>query len=177
MSLDVYLYEANLELAPVEQCLECIAMPDEHEPDHRHRFCVFSQNITHNLGSMADAAGIYEACWHPEELMDKEAAFEIRRLEDAYFSDQKPENRHYYDRAQEMRDELEAKVRAHHLIPVLRDGIAKLKADPAKYKIYEPKPDPHTGEPWGQLKHFVPWLEKYLAACEEHPDALVRVSR
>ena len=28
---------------------------------------VFSQNITHNLGKMADAAGIYECVWRPDE--------------------------------------------------------------------------------------------------------------
>jgi hypothetical protein len=30
--------------------------------------CVFDANITHNLNKMADAAGIYEACWRPEEI-------------------------------------------------------------------------------------------------------------
>jgi hypothetical protein len=30
--------------------------------------CVFDGNITHNLGDMADAAGIYKACWRPEEI-------------------------------------------------------------------------------------------------------------
>ncbi len=29
---------------------------------------VFDTNITHNLGKMADAAGIYEALWKPEEI-------------------------------------------------------------------------------------------------------------
>ena len=29
--------------------------------------CVFSRNITHNLGRMADAAGIYEVLWRPDE--------------------------------------------------------------------------------------------------------------
>jgi len=29
---------------------------------------VFTQNITHNLGRMAQEAGIYQALWHPEEL-------------------------------------------------------------------------------------------------------------
>jgi hypothetical protein len=29
---------------------------------------VFSRNITHNLNKMADAAGLYQAIWHPEEL-------------------------------------------------------------------------------------------------------------
>lgn len=28
---------------------------------------VFSQNITHNLGKMADAAGIYDCVWRPDE--------------------------------------------------------------------------------------------------------------
>ena len=28
---------------------------------------VYSANITHNLGKMADKAGIYEALWRPEE--------------------------------------------------------------------------------------------------------------
>lgn len=29
---------------------------------------VYSANITHNLGKMADAAGIYQALWRPEEI-------------------------------------------------------------------------------------------------------------
>ncbi len=29
---------------------------------------VYSANITHNLGRMADAAGIYQALWRPEEI-------------------------------------------------------------------------------------------------------------
>lgn len=28
---------------------------------------VFSRNITHNLGRMSDAAGIYEVLWRPDE--------------------------------------------------------------------------------------------------------------
>lgn len=30
--------------------------------------CVYDGNITHNLGKMADAAGIYQHLWRPEEL-------------------------------------------------------------------------------------------------------------
>lgn len=48
MSLDVYLYD------------HCEASGRDHE--------VFSRNITHNLNTMADKAGIYQACWRPEEL-------------------------------------------------------------------------------------------------------------
>jgi hypothetical protein len=29
---------------------------------------VYDANITHNLGTMADAAGIYQALWRPEEI-------------------------------------------------------------------------------------------------------------
>lgn len=29
---------------------------------------VYCSNITHNLGKMAEEAGIYEACWRPEEI-------------------------------------------------------------------------------------------------------------
>jgi hypothetical protein len=31
---------------------------------------IFSVNITHNLGAMARAAGIYECLWHPEKLVE-----------------------------------------------------------------------------------------------------------
>lgn len=35
------------------------------EPDYG---CEFSANITHNLGAMADEAGIYKHLWRPEEI-------------------------------------------------------------------------------------------------------------
>jgi hypothetical protein len=30
--------------------------------------CVYEANITHNLGRMAEAAGVYPALWRPEEI-------------------------------------------------------------------------------------------------------------
>lgn len=42
---------------------------------------VYWANITHNLGKMADAAGIYEACWRPEEIGAKYARDIIHILE------------------------------------------------------------------------------------------------
>lgn len=93
---------------------------------------VFDANITHNLTTMADAAGIYPHLWHPEELHITKAA---------------------------------------DLIEPLRSGIAKMKADPEKFKALEPE------NKWGTYDGFVPWLERYLAACEENPDADIRVSR
>lgn len=34
---------------------------------------VFENNITHNLNKMADAAGLYQALWRPEEIGAKRA--------------------------------------------------------------------------------------------------------
>lgn len=93
---------------------------------------VFSANITHNLGTMAEAADIYLACWHPEEI---------------------------------------GVTKAWQLIPLLRDGLRKLKADPEKYKAYD---DP---DGWGTYSDFVLWIERYLASCKEFPEANVSVSR
>lgn len=41
---------------------------------------VYSANITHNLGTMADKAGIYEALWRPEEIGITHAHQLIERL-------------------------------------------------------------------------------------------------
>lgn len=93
---------------------------------------VYWSNITHNLGTMADRAGIYKACWCPEEIGVTKAA---------------------------------------QLIPLLRDGVAKLKADPDHFRQFDAK------NGWGTYDQFVPWVEQYLAACEADPDASVRTSR
>ena len=42
---------------------------------------LFDANITHNLGEMADMAGIYEACWHPEQIGAVVAGDIIKQLE------------------------------------------------------------------------------------------------
>lgn len=43
---------------------------------------VFEYNITHNLGKMAEAAGIYQHLWRPEELGIKTAGELIKPLAD-----------------------------------------------------------------------------------------------
>jgi hypothetical protein len=43
---------------------------------------VFSCNITHNLTTMAAAAGVYQACWRPDELKVEQAQHLIPLLED-----------------------------------------------------------------------------------------------
>lgn len=43
---------------------------------------VFSSNITHNLGKMASACGVYYACWRPEEINCTKAKHILPMLED-----------------------------------------------------------------------------------------------
>ena len=60
---------------------------------------------------------------------------------------------------------------AHQLIEPLKKAIAILKADPDGFREFEPS------NKWGTYDDFIPWLERYLKACEATPDATVRVSR
>ena len=92
---------------------------------------VFSQNITHNLGEMAEKAGIYSCLWHPEETRIVTAADLAERL-----------------------------------VPALAD----MKARPEYFKQF----DAPNG--WGKYEHFIPWLEKLIEACNEHPKANIEVS-
>lgn len=123
MSLDVYLTRRSVG----RECSHCggtgrVDVTEE----------CFDSNITHNLGRMAREAGIYEACWRPEEIGATKAA---------------------------------------QLIQPLRDGLALLRSDAARFRQF----DAPNG--WGTYEHFVPWVTEYLAACEEYPDADVSVSR
>ena len=93
---------------------------------------VYDANITHNLGAMADAAGIYEYLWRPDEI---------------------------------------GVSKASELIEPLRKGLALLKSDPEHFKDF------NAANGWGLYEHFVPFVEKYLAACEDNPDADVSVYR
>ena len=94
--------------------------------------CVFDANITHNLNKMADEAGIYEACWRPEEI---------------------------------------GATKASDIIPILEKGFEDMKARPEHYKKFD------SPNGWGKYEDFLPWVESYLKACEENPDATIEVSR
>lgn len=45
-----------------------------------------------------------------------------------------------------------------------------MKKEPERFKKF--------GSPngWGTYEHFLPWVESYLKACEEYPDATIEVS-
>ena len=62
-------------------------------------------------------------------------------------------------------------TKAGQLVEPLRAGLALLKSDPERFEKF------NSPNGWGMYEHFVPFVEKYLAACEENPDADVRASR
>jgi hypothetical protein len=108
MSLDVYL-----------TCKEC-------------KQSVFSANITHNLNTMADVAGIYKELWRPDEL---------------------------------------GILNANQLIEPLQKGLDLLKGDPEKFKQFNP------ANGWGDYEGLLSFVQRYVKACSEYPNALVLASR
>ena len=60
---------------------------------------------------------------------------------------------------------------AGQLIGPLREGLALLKSDPNRFEAFNPE------NGWGTYEGLVSFVEKYLAACEENPDADVSVWR
>lgn len=69
-------------------------------------------------------------------------------------------------------DECEIKY-ARQLIEPLEKAIAEMKAEPERFKKHNPKNE------WGSMDYdgFLTWLEKYLEACEEYPDAEIESNR
>lgn len=93
---------------------------------------VYSANITHNLGRMAGAAGIYEALWRPEEI---------------------------------------GITKAEQLIEPLAKGLALLREFPSRFRALNPP------NGWGNYEGLARFVEDYLAACREYPEAKVNVWR
>jgi hypothetical protein len=62
-------------------------------------------------------------------------------------------------------------AKASDIVETLRTGLSLLKSDPPRFEAF------NSPNGWGLYEHFVPFVEKYLAACDEHPDATIRVSR
>lgn len=60
---------------------------------------------------------------------------------------------------------------AKDIINILRDGIRRMEDNPKHFKTFDAK------NHWGMYDDFLPWLRRYLAACIEHPEAMIRVSR
>jgi hypothetical protein len=63
------------------------------------------------------------------------------------------------------------KTKAGQIIKLLEKGLADLKARPDYFKRF------NALNGWGLYEHFVPFVERYLEACKESPDAIIEVSR
>ena len=60
---------------------------------------------------------------------------------------------------------------AEQLVPLLETGLETLRADPERFKKFNPE------NGWGDYEGLVNFVEAYLQACKENPDAEVNVSR
>jgi hypothetical protein len=113
---------------------------------------VYDANITHNLGEMASEAGIYEALWRPHRLRPD---YNI------------PESDHHA----EWEFEDSVTIKAKEIIPLLEKGLLDLKSRPKHFEKF------NSPNGWGLYVNFVPFCEKYLNACKEHPEAIVKADR
>jgi len=57
------------------------------------------------------------------------------------------------------------------LIKWLKLGLSDLKSRPEHFKQF------NSENGWGMYKHFVPFVEKYLEACIDYPDAKIFISK
>lgn len=94
--------------------------------------CVYDANITHNLNTMADKAGLYECLWRPDE---------------------------------------HGITKASQLIEPLRNGLIQLITNRKELLQYNPS------NGWGNYELLVEFTMRYLAACEDYPEAKVSVWR
>lgn len=62
-------------------------------------------------------------------------------------------------------------TKAKQLIEPLTKGLELMRSDPAKFKAF------NSPNGWGLYENFVPWVARYLRACEEYPEARISVSR
>jgi hypothetical protein len=62
-------------------------------------------------------------------------------------------------------------ITARELIEPLRQGLHNLKSEPKRYKKFNPE------NGWGSYGGLVEFIENYLNACYEYPDADVGISR
>ena len=93
---------------------------------------IWAIGITHNLTAMAEAAGLYECMWRPEEICI---------------------------------------TLASQMIHPLRCGIAVMEQHKEKLE----KLNPENG--FGNYEFLLSVAQRYLAACEEHPNATVEACR
>lgn len=113
---------------------------------------VYWANITHNLSEMASEAGIYEALWRPYRLREDFKEWNL-----------------YADNEYEFEDK--CVIKAKDIITIIEKGLKDLKKKPKHFEKF------NSPNGWGWYQNFVPFVEKYLKACKEYPEANVIISR
>lgn len=68
-------------------------------------------------------------------------------------------------------EELEEIKQAGDLIEPLTDGLTQMKEDPERFERHD------SPNGWGVYEDFVMWLEEYLTACKQWPNATITVDR
>lgn len=61
-------------------------------------------------------------------------------------------------------------IKARDIIGMLELGLYLMKKEPELFRKF------NSPNGWGIYDDFVPWVESYLKACEENPDAIIDVS-
>ena len=61
-------------------------------------------------------------------------------------------------------------TKAHQLIEPLREGVKNMMQFSTRLKEFS------ASNGWGTYEQFVPWVQQYLDACIEYPDALIEIS-
>ena len=61
-------------------------------------------------------------------------------------------------------------VKAKDLIAPVEAGLALMKADPERFKKH------NSPNGWGLYENFIPWIERYLQALKDYPEADVSTS-
>ena len=60
---------------------------------------------------------------------------------------------------------------ARDIVDNIKRGYNVMRANPDHYRSFEPE------NGWGLYDQFLAWLEYYIYALEQHPDAEIEVSR
>ena len=60
---------------------------------------------------------------------------------------------------------------ARDILPDLRRGLHRMEDNPEVYRVFD------SPNGWGVYENALPWLREVVAACEENPDATIRVSK
>jgi hypothetical protein len=124
---------------------------DEGKTLEPRRELLYNANITHNLNKMATKAGIYEALWRPYQLKPDYPGFDDHKAEWEY-EDANP-------------------VRGYEIIDVIEKGLDDMKKRPEYYKKF------NSPNGWGTYENFLSFIEKYLIALKQFPEAIVVCDR